>query len=118
MMFADQPFLFPENDMQKVNTTAHVRFGDERGALTFRWMEDVPLESEGHFSVDLGAHPNGRFEAGMFMGFLGPYDGAMLGLRGRLWVTPEAAVQLKASAGSNHEYGVYGSVQARLPGPR
>ena len=42
----------------------------------------------------------------------------MMGLRGRVWFTPQAALQLKASVAENSQYGVYGSVTARLPGVR
>ena len=123
-MMADHPFdadhslVLAEYPFQEMHTTGHLRLGGERRRLTLRWMEDVPLESEGHFSADLGFRPTRRFEAGVFVGLAGPYDGTMFGLRGRLWFTPEAALQIKASVagGDNEEYGVYGSVTARLPG--
>jgi hypothetical protein len=119
MMMADRPFIIiSEDSPQEMHTTWHVRLGTDQGRLTLRWMEDVPLESEGHFSADLGFRPTRKFEAGAFAGLLGPYDGVMLGLRGRMWFTPEAALQIKASAAGNAEYGVYGSVTARLPGVR
>ena len=133
VMMADQPFdadqslVTLEDPLQVVDArnlfreksiTWHVRLGGDRRRLTLRWMEDVPLESEGHFSVDLGLRSSRQLETGIFVGFAGPYDGAMFGLRGRVWLTPGAALQIKASTagGENGEYGVYGSVMARLPG--
>lgn len=103
---------------QGPSPTLHVRLGSERHRLTLRWMEDVPLESEGHYSADLGFRLSRQLETGVFVGLAGPYDGNMFGLRGRVWFTPAAALQIKASTagGENGEYGVYGSVMARLPG--
>jgi hypothetical protein len=100
------------------SVTGHVRLGGEQRRLTLRWMEDVPLESEGHFSADLGFRSSRQLETGLFVGLAGPYDGTMIGVRGRVWFTPAAALQIKASAvpGDYREYGVYGSVTARLPG--
>ena len=135
VMMADHPFdadhssVAIENPLQEVQAanssremqpTWHVRLGGERRRLTLRWMEDVPLESEGHFSVDLGFRPSRELETGVFVGLAGPYDGAMFGVRGRMWFTPAAALQIKASMapGDYGEYGVYGSVMARLPGVR
>jgi hypothetical protein len=117
-MKADHPLMLAEDSYHDVHTTWHLRFGNDEHRLTLRWMEDVPLESEGHFSADLGFHPPGKLEMGVFAGWIGPYDGTMLGLRGRVWFTPRAALQIKASVGGNSEYGVYGSATARLPGVR
>ena len=118
-LMSDPAFLDAQYDYQQLHTTGHLRLGTEQQHLTLRWMEDVPLESEGHFSADIGVRANPRFEAGAFAGFAGPYDGTMLGLRGRVWVTPDAALQIKASTtGRYQEYGVYGSVTARLHGAR
>jgi len=126
---ADQSLVTIEDPLQMMqarnlfrdkSTTWHVRLGGEQHRLALRWMEDVPLESEGHFSADLGFRPGRQLETGIFVGLAGPYDGAMFGLRGRVWLTPGAALQIKASTagGENGEYGVYGSVMARLPGVR
>ncbi len=106
------------NSFHEVLPTGHVRLSGERHRLTLRWMEDVPLESEGHFSADLGFRSSRQLETGVFVGLAGPYDGVMFGLRGRVWFTPAAALQIKASvsSGEGGEYGVYGSVIARLPG--
>jgi hypothetical protein len=118
VIMADQPFVIGEDSYLEPQITGHVRLGGDRHRLTLRWMEDVPLESEGHFSADLGFRPSRQLETGIFVGLAGPYDGAMFGLRGRVWLTPGAALQIKASMvpGDHGEYGVYGSVMARLPG--
>ena len=117
-MKADHPLILAKDSYQDVHTTWHLRLGNEEHRLTLRWMEDVPLESEGHFSADLGFHPPGKLEMGVFAGLIGPYDGTIVGLRGRVWFTPQAALQLKTSFAGNSQYGVYGSVKARLPGVR
>jgi hypothetical protein len=124
---ADQSLVSIEDPLQMMqarnvfrnrSTTWHVRLGGEQRRLTLRWMEDVPLESEGHFSADLGFRPSRQIETGLFVGLAGPYNGAMFGVRGRVWLTPGAALQIKASTagGESGECGVYGSVMARLPG--
>jgi hypothetical protein len=115
-LLADRPFRFGEDFSHRINVTGHVGFGEPRRRLTLRWMEDVPLESEGHFSADLGFLRTPSFDAGLFAGMFGPYDGMMVGVRGRVWVTPDAALQIKASTASRQEFGVYGSLTARLPG--
>jgi len=118
VMRADHPFVVGGGFNLEEQITGHLRLGGDRHRLTLRWMEDVPLESEGHFSADLGFRPSRQLETGIFVGLAGPYDGAMFGLRGRVWLKPAAALQIKASTagGENGEYGVYGSVMARLPG--
>jgi hypothetical protein len=122
-MMAGHPFdsdhsIATAENPRETRITWHVRLGGDRRRLTLRWMEDVPLESEGHFSADVGFRPSRELETGVFVGLAGPYDGAMFGLRGRVWFTPGAALQIKASTagGNNGEYGVYGSLTARLPG--
>jgi len=107
---ADRPFVFGRNTIRETHTSWHARVGEERHRLTLKWMEDVPLESEGHLSADFAVHENPRFETGIFVGLLGPYDGTMLGLRGRVWFTPDAALQIKGSLAGHGEYGVYGSL--------
>jgi hypothetical protein len=116
VMMADRPVVIGADSHLEPKITGHVRLGGERNWLTLRWMEDVPLESEGHFSADLGSRPIRKLEAGAFVGLAGPYDGAMFGLRGRMWFTPAAALQIKASVAGYGQHGVYGSVTARLPG--
>jgi hypothetical protein len=116
VMRAEHPLVMGEDFNLDAQVTGHLRLGSEQDRLTLRWMEDVPLESEGHFSADLGFRLSREFEAGAFIGLSGPYDGAVFGLRGRMWVTPEAALQIKASVAGYGQYGVYGSVTARLPG--
>lgn len=118
LLMGDRLSVITDDPPQRRRATWHARLGGERGRLTLRWKEDVPLESEGHLSVDLGFRPIRTFEAGAFAGLFGLYDGVMLGLRGRLWLTREAALQIKASVadgGAHGEYGVYGSVTAGLP---
>ncbi len=113
---ADQAFMFSGQGiadrvvLRESHTTWHVRLGDERHRFTLRWMEDLPLESEGHLSADFGVHVDPRFETGFFVGLVGPYDGTTLGMRGRVWFTPEAALQIKASVAGYGQYGVYGSL--------
>jgi len=115
-IMVDRPLITGEGVQYRPRTTWHVRLGGEQRRLTVRWMEDVPLESEGHLSADLAYRPHPRLETGAFVGLLGPYDGAMVGVRGRVWITPDAAAQIKFSMSGQHsEYGLYGSVTARLP---
>jgi hypothetical protein len=110
---SDRGFRIGSSVSRPFNTTWHVRIGDPRMQFTARWMEDVPLESEGHLSVALDTRPSKHWDAGAFAGLFGPYDGSMLGLRGRVWLTPDAALQVRASVAGHHEYAVFGGFQAR-----
>jgi hypothetical protein len=75
---ARQQAAHPLNDL-----SAHVRIGDESSYFETRWMEGVPLYSDGgYLSVGGGGRPGGgpcTFFVGMGAG--GPYEGAGLALR-------------------------------------
>jgi hypothetical protein len=72
--FTDRPL----NDM-----SAHVRFGSERQYFEVRWMEGMPLYSDGGLlNIGVGGRPEGgrvTFFAGLGAG--GPYEGAGLAFR-------------------------------------
>ena len=115
-IMVDRPLVIGEASTYDPHVTWHVRLGGEQGRVTLRWLEDVPFESEGHLSLAYDLRPLDRFDGGGFLSLAGPYDGAMLGLRGRVWFTPDAAVQIKAGlTGQHSEYGVSAGVTARLP---
>lgn len=118
-LHAEEPFRFDEDDALQPEITGHLRLGDTAGpTFTVRYMEDVPLESEGHLSLVFGLPRNERFELELSAGALGPYDGALFGLKGRLWLTPAAAAQLRVSVSGNEQYNVLGGVSARWPAQR
>lgn len=112
---AEHPFLLGEDSMLRPDVTGHIRFGDSRGHAILRFMEDVPLESDGYLSAELGASPARNLEVGVLLGLIGPYDGATIGLKGRVWLTPAAALQVRASIGSLNQYDTALGVTARLP---
>jgi len=68
----------PLNDM-----SAHVRFGSERRHFEARWMEGMPLYSDGGMlNIGFGGRPEGgRVTLFGGLGAGGPYEGAGLALR-------------------------------------
>jgi hypothetical protein len=116
---ADEDFEAGESNSIHPDFSAHLRFGDRTTtSFSVRWMEDVPLQSEGNFSMLLSFHPSKRFELEPGLGVAGPYDGALFGLKGRFWVTPEAAAQIRAGIGGQKQYHVLGGLSARWPAKR
>lgn len=116
---AQEPFVVGERDPIRPTVTGHLRFGDREGkSFTLRFMEDVPLESEGHLSVQLGLRPARRFDLDLGVGVMGPFDGALIGAKGRFWLTPAAAAQVRAGVSGNQQYVLLGGVAARWPAPR
>lgn len=116
---AEEKFVTPEDGTLDVPFTAHLRFGDRDGtSYSLRFMEDVPLESEGHLSMVFDFHPSPRTELGAGIGMFGPYDGGLLGLKGRFWLTPEAAAQVRIGLGANQQYNFHGGLSARWPARR
>jgi len=116
---AEKAFVTPEEGTLDPSFTAHVRFGDrERTSYSVRFMEDVPLESEGHLAMSLDFHPSPRTEMGAGVGLFGPYDGGLIGLKGRFWLTPAAAAQVRVGFGSHEQFNFHGVLSARWPARR
>ncbi len=108
VLIASEPFLIRGSPWTHPHFSGHVRMGGEGVMCTVKWMENVPLESEGHFTLAFDAAPAGRrYDGGIFAGLSGPYDGAVFGFRHRIWLTREAAMQLKLAAGSHDQYGIW-----------
>lgn len=108
LLISSEPFRIGEGQLGLTNVTGHFRVGGPGGRFALKWMESMPLESEGHLTAALDVAPPGRhFDGGVFAGLSGPYDGVILGARHRIWLTPEAAMQLKAAAGGHEQYGVW-----------
>jgi len=108
VLIASEPFRLGTDVALHSDVSGHVRMGGEKAAFTLKWMEGVPLESEGHLTAafDAGAH-DGHYDTGIFVGLVGPYDGAIFGARHRIWFTPAAAMELEAAAGTHQQYGVW-----------
>lgn len=101
-----------------VDGSGHLRLGRrDRYSLTLRVLEDVPLQSEGAVVFDLDV-PGGRFEGGPTLAAGSPYDGALFGVHGRIWLTPAAAASIRAGVGDYSQYYVTGGLTARWPAPR
>ncbi len=116
VLIASKPFLLGNGQWTESNISGHLRMGDERVMCTLKWMESVPLESEGHLTLAFDTTPPGRrYDGGIFAGMQGPYDGVVFGLRHRIWLTPAAAMQLKAAAGSHDQYGVWLTLSGVTP---
>lgn len=96
--------------------SGHVRFGSrDGGSFAVRLMEDVPLQTFGNVTLEGLLHPAPALELGPVLGLDGPYDGATLGVKGRVWFTPEAAAQVRACFGGVDQFGVSVGVAARWP---
>lgn len=116
---AEKKFVTPEDGTFDPQFTAHLRFGDrEATSFSVRFMEDVPLESEGHLTMAFDLHPSRRTELGTGIGLFGPYDGGLIGLKGRFWLTPAAAAQVRIGVGSHSQYQFQGGLSARWPARR
>jgi len=99
--------------------SGHLRLGSrDETSFAIRYMEEVPLQTMGNLSFELALHPVPAFEFAPSLGLAGPFDGAMLGVRGRVWFTPEAAVHLRACIGGQDQYGIAGGLSARWPAKR
>lgn len=115
----DHPFAFGGDNRQRIDMSGHLRIGPrDETSFAIRYMEDVPLQTMGNLSLELAVHPAPVLEVAPSLGFAGPFDGTMLGIRGRVWLTPEAAVHLRACFGGVEQYGVAAGLSARWPAKR
>jgi len=118
-MRADHRFAFGGDSRQRVDASGHLRLGPRDDAsVVFRYMEEVPLQTLGNATVELSLHPSPVVDVAPVLGFLGPFDGAVLGVRGRVWLTPEAAVHVRACFGGVEQFGVAGGLALRWPARR
>jgi hypothetical protein len=116
---ANHSFLVNNDDRFQPDVTGHVRFGDREGtSYSLRFMEDVPLQSEGNLSMELAFHSSRGVEWAALAGIGGPYDGTLIGLKGRFWITPEAAAQVRLAVGAQNQYSLSAGVRARWPARR
>lgn len=113
---ADHRFVVDENETIRPDVTAHVRFGGAREQFIVRFMEGMPLESEGALTVEVGGPIAPRTNIAGFMGLLGPFDGALLGLKGDVWLTPEAALSIKLGLGGHGQYSAGAGAVVRFGG--
>lgn len=118
-LHADHQFAFGGENRERIDISGHLRLGSrDETSFAFRYMEDVPLQTMGNVTLELALHPSPVFEFAPTLGFAGPFDGAMFGLRGRVWFTPEAAIHLRACIGGVDQYGIVGGLSARWPAKR
>ncbi len=120
--WVDANVPFPTNTESWVEPrwSGHLRLGTPAAHVAARWLEDVPLQLGSYGSLEVGVSPHPRVETSLGLGVLGPYDGAMLGIRGRVWVTREAALQIRAGFGGVAQYYAATSLTLRVfdPAPR
>ncbi len=114
---ANQPFPLPGESWFEPRWSGHVRLGGPEINVSARFMEDVPLQAGSYLSLEAGVRPHENVELGFGPGLLGPFDGAMLGVRGRWWITREAALQARAGLGSHGQYWVAAGARLRAPDP-
>jgi hypothetical protein len=119
LLHADHPFAAGGEERTRYDVSGHLRLGN-RDSTTFaiRFMEDVPLQQMGNLTFDLAIRPKPWIELGPSLGLAGPFDGTVLGVRGRFWLTPEAALHVRACFGGVEQFGLAGGVAARWPGRR
>ncbi len=118
-LHAEHSFAAGGEKRDRYDVSGHLRFGSRDDAsFAIRFMEDLPLQQMGNLSLEATLHPTPRIEIGPSLGLLGPFDGTVLGGRGRFWLTPEAALQVRACFGGVEQYGIAGGLSARWPGRR
>lgn len=114
---ADHAFVRDEFETFRPEVTGHVRLGTSREHLTVRFMEGLPLESEGAFTVEFGGSMTPRADAYVYTGMLGPFDGALVGLKGDVWLTPQAALSVKLGLGGHGQYAAGAGAVVRFGEP-
>jgi hypothetical protein len=113
---SSERFPFVSEEWKSPLFTGHVRVGGPRLSVALRYMEDVPLQLGSYGQLEIGTSPRPNLELAFGPGILGPFDGATLGIKGRLWVTPEAAAQVRGGIGSHGQFYVAAGATARIPG--
>lgn len=113
---ADHRFIVDENETIEPDVTAHLRLGGTREQFVLRFMEGMPLESEGALTAEVGGPVGPRTNMAAFIGFMGPFDGALLGLKGDVWLTPEAALSIKLGLSGHGQYSAGAGAIVRFGG--
>lgn len=113
---ADHRFVVDENETFRPDVTGHLRIGGAREQFIVRFMEGMPLESEGALTVEVGGPVGPRTNIAAFAGLMGPYDGALLGMKGDVWLTPEAALSIKLGLGGHGQYSAGAGAVVRFGG--
>ena len=101
---ADHRFVVDENETIRPDVTGHLRIGGAHEQFIVRFMEGMPLESEGALTIEVGGPVGPRTNLAAFAGLLGPFDGALLGMKGEVWMTPEAALSIKLGLSGHGQY--------------
>lgn len=115
---AEHPFATGGDERTQVDVSGHLRIGSRDDAsFVMRYMEDVPLQTMGNLTFELALHPAPILEVAPTLGLAGPFDGTMLGIKGRVWLTPEAALHVRACFGGVEQYGLAFGLSGRWPGP-
>lgn len=118
-LHAEHRFAAGGEERTGYDVSGHLRFGSrDSTSFAIRFMEDLPLQQMGNLSLEFTVRPRPWLELGPSLGLLGPFDGAVFGGRGRVWLTPEAALHVRACFGGVEQYGLAGGIAARWPGRR
>lgn len=112
-LHADHAFPMGEAPPLTPEVTGHVILRQPQGWTGLRFMEDLPLESEGYLTFECGVLIRERADAAIFVGMIGPFDGALVGLKGRIWLTREAALALRGGVSGDGEYTVGAGLEGR-----
>lgn len=112
---AERQFVDPDGSTFRPDVSAHLRVGDSRCYGMLRFMEDVPLGGDGYLCAEGGGALSHRAEGAFLATLYGPYDGTMIGVKGRFWLTPQAALHVRALVGGRTEYHTAVGITARLP---
>jgi hypothetical protein len=67
--------------------------------------------------MEMSFRPHERVDASLLLGLVGPYDGTMVGVKGRIWFTPQAAAQVFAAAGNYSQSSVSAGLTLRFKDP-
>ncbi len=112
----DHRFIVDEHESINPDVTAHVRLGGAREQFIVRFMEGMPLESESALTAEVGGPLLPRTNIAVFTGLMGPFDGMLLGLKGDVWLTPEAALSIKLGLSGHGQYSAGAGAIVRFGG--
>lgn len=115
-LMADHRFIVHEDETIRPDVTAHLRLGGLREQFIVRFMEGMPLESEGALTAEVAGPVGPRTNLAAFIGLMGPFDGALLGLKGDVWLTPDAALSIKLGLSGYGQYSAGAGAIVRFGG--
>lgn len=113
-----RPIVIGEDVSVNPEVSGHIRL--QRGDTYFamRWMEATPMQLGNLLTCEAGMQPTAKMELAATASMLGPYDGTLLGLNGRFWLTRDAALRLSVACGNYGQYHIATGATLKFADPR